>query len=255
MLKKIIVIILGLFLLSGCSDSFRGYFKKSANNKLVDRKGFEGNKRPPLYNKKYIAAAKRNVVEENFDDEEEDLLSEYDTEKINPILRNRKMYLKMVKQDADRIRAKQQLSAVGSGTSLLDASKAVKKRNNDTSNVQLKKEVEQLKSLLQETHKKLESYKCPESINHDNIASSEIKSSEIILPNNILPPVVGEEGENQDNKIRRVEVGNSKESEIKKKFLSEDFDESIKHKPTAPHRVTNTVIEEYEKAESPPREI
>ncbi len=253
MLKKIIVVILGVFLLSGCSDGFRGYFKKSANNKLVDRKGFEGNKRAPLYNKKYIAAAKRNVIEENFDDEEEDLLSEYDTEKINPTLRNRKMYLKMVKQDADHHAKQQLLEAVGSGTSLVEASNKVKKKSNDNSQVQLKKEVDKLKSLLNETNKKLERYKCPDSITEGNVASSEIKSSEIILPNPISPSLLHE----GKNKNERIEVGNSsgsKDTEIKKKFLSEDFDDSIKN-GTRPHRVNNTVIEEYEKAESPPREI
>ncbi len=63
MLKQIIIATLGLLVLSGCADGFRGYFKKSANNKLIDNKGFEGGKRKPLYNKKYINTAKQNLAE------------------------------------------------------------------------------------------------------------------------------------------------------------------------------------------------
>ena len=72
MLKKIIILFLGVFVLSGCTDSFRGYFQKSANNRLVDSKGFKGGKRKPLYNNKYISLAKKNIVEDNLDDPEDD---------------------------------------------------------------------------------------------------------------------------------------------------------------------------------------
>lgn len=163
MLKKIIIIILGLSLLSGCTDGFRGYFKKSANNKIIDRKGFAGSKRPPLYNKKYIAMAKRNVMEENFDDDEGDLLSEYDTETINPTLRNRQMYIKMVKQDAERSE-RQKLNQEQEYPSLNSANDKVKRQNNDKNdkaNSELHKELEQIKSMLRETKKDLEKYKCP----------------------------------------------------------------------------------------------
>ena len=55
MLSKAIILILSAFLLSSCVTGPEGYFKKSANNKIFDRKGFVNSKRAPLYNKKFIA--------------------------------------------------------------------------------------------------------------------------------------------------------------------------------------------------------
>ncbi|WP_341764433.1 hypothetical protein [Candidatus Tisiphia endosymbiont of Beris chalybata] len=245
MLKKIIVTVLGLCLLSSCTDNFRGYFKKSANNKLIDRKGFEGGKRPPLYNKKYIAAAKRNVVEENFDDEEEDLLSEYDTETINPTLRNRQMYLKMIKKDIEHTKAKQQPEEKKKGRSVLAAaSSKVKNKSQDDSNVGVQRQLENIKALLSETKQELEKHRCPGSIGPSYNSTT---NSEIILPNKLE-----EERIEKNNKLGR---DHPKESKIKKRFLTEDFDDSIKNEPLLLPKTNNTIIEEYEKSSTPPREI
>ena len=55
MLKKIVIFSTLAMLLSACVTGPGGYLKRSANNKIIDRKGFKGGKRAPLYNKKYIS--------------------------------------------------------------------------------------------------------------------------------------------------------------------------------------------------------
>ena len=55
MLKKIVIFSTLAMLLSACVTGPDGYLKRSANNKIIDRKGFKGGKRAPLYNKKYIS--------------------------------------------------------------------------------------------------------------------------------------------------------------------------------------------------------
>ena len=59
MFKKVIIFTILTSFLSACVTGPEGYLKRSANNKLFDRKGFKGSKRAPLYNKKYIAQAKK----------------------------------------------------------------------------------------------------------------------------------------------------------------------------------------------------
>lgn len=219
MFKRIIITFLGLSLLSGCADGFRGHFKRSANNKIIDRKGFAGGKRLPLYNKKYIATAKRNVMEENFDDDEGDLLSEYDTETINPTLRNRQMYLKMVKQDAERNERRKQ-NQEKEYLALNSANDKLKRQNSDKNNKansDLHKELEQIKAMLRETKKDLEKYKCParQTTNQQTVDK--------VLPNKAK---IG-----SSTKIKEVEASKNNKtnkplgkSEMQKKFLSEDDD-------------------------------
>ncbi len=216
MLKKIIIIVLGLSLLSGCTDGFRGYFKRSANNKIIDSKGFAGGKRPPLYNKKYIATAKRNVMEENFDYDDGDLLSEYDTETINPTLRNRQMYIKMVKQDSEHIE-RRKLNQEKEYPSLNSANDKVKRQNNGKADSDLHKELEQIKSMLRETKKDLEKYKCPARQNTnqqtvDKVLPSKHKTDSRKKINGVET--------NKNNKTKNV-LG---KSEMQRKFLSEDYD-------------------------------
>ena len=165
--KEAVAIIFSLLLLSGCTDTFRGYFKRSANNKLFDSKGFEGGKRKPLYNRKYISLAKKNIVEENFDDDTEIGLD--DEEQIDPSIRNRQMYKDMVKREAAR-KKRQRFEAYKSPYNTIDdqdgtypsfskASKRVQEQNNNDQTVQ--RELEQIKAMLNEAKKDLAKYKCP----------------------------------------------------------------------------------------------
>ena len=86
MLSKAIIFILSAFLLSSCVTGPEGYFKKSANNKLFDRKGFKNGKRAPLYNKKYIVKAKQNVANNDYEDDEEEYDSLLENENISQAL-------------------------------------------------------------------------------------------------------------------------------------------------------------------------
>ncbi len=158
MLKKIIITVLGSLLVSSCIDGFRGYLQKFTNNKIIDIKYFDSEKRSPFYNKKHISTAKKNTMEKNFNDNDENLFSEADTETINPTLRHHQMYHKTIEQDMEH-RKKQKLNQ--NYPSLNLANDKVKKQNNSKENSKLYKELKQIKSMLYETKKDLERYSCP----------------------------------------------------------------------------------------------
>ncbi|MGI4776341.1 MAG: hypothetical protein ACRYE9_05450 [Janthinobacterium lividum] len=176
--KFIIVTVAGLFLLSGCTDGFRGYFKKSANNKWFDSKGFQGGKRKPLYNKKYINLAKKNILEENFDDDEIDDDSTIEGSNISSI--NRQIYVDMIKQDAkrkERLRLKQLKAASrkkrpdnGDYPDIGDAQIKINKAQNDEQNLQ--QELTEIKSMLIEAKKDLTKYRCPMENSSESVKQS-----------------------------------------------------------------------------------
>lgn len=164
MLKNITVISLAIVLLSACAVDPDGYLKRSANNKIFDRKGFHGNKRPPLYNKKYIEKAKRNVASNSCDDDDE-LDDEYGyySEHENIGLANRRMYRRMIEEDAERRQGNK---------------KSGNKRNREydypvisdaryefyedkDNNAELKKELEEIKSMLNKATNELSNQRCP----------------------------------------------------------------------------------------------
>ena len=169
MLQKIIILITSAFLLSGCADGFKGYFKKSANNKWIDSKGFHGNKRKPLYNKKYINLAKRNVLDENYDDSDDDLDQDDFYEMRSPTRENREMYKSMLKNDAKR-RQRQKLEQPAARNlsdyneddypSLNKANDRVARTKYDD-NSQLQKELAEIKAMLTDAKSDLTKYKCP----------------------------------------------------------------------------------------------
>jgi len=228
MIKKITVIILGLFLLSGC-EGFRDNFKKSANNKMIDRKGFQGGKRKPLYNRKYISLAKRNIVEENFDEDEEEIddLSEI----RNPSQENRKMYMNMIRRDAER-KERKRLEEYKSSYKYNDAdddrsypslAKSNKKvKQEDLSDQKLQKELSEIKSMLNEAKKDLVKYKCPMGQNidetkaqHSSSDDKEVKIKSKILPNS--PQKVVDHHEELEEKIKtgNIETSNDKKRPLK----------------------------------------
>lgn len=160
MLSKAIILILSAFLLSSCVTGPEGYFKKSANNKLFDRKGFKNGKRAPLYNKKYIAKAKQNVANNDYEEEEED----YDTllENENISQANREMYRRALEQEVES-------KYLGKGRKeKKDKAYPVLVRNSsrpdvvDTDdNSELRAELDQIKAMLSETKNEMASYRCP----------------------------------------------------------------------------------------------
>lgn len=172
MLNKLIPLILCLFLLSSCVDGFRDYFKKSANNQWLDSRGFKGGKRRPLYNKKYISLAKRNVIDENFDDDEDiEIDEDHDSETVNNSRVNRKMYMNMIKQDRERkkrLKLEQQRVLFKSKLnrsddeypSIIESDSRIN-RSTKTNEQDVQKELAEIKIMLQEAKRDLTKYKCP----------------------------------------------------------------------------------------------
>lgn len=163
MLNKAIIFVLSLFLLSSCVTGPDGYFQRSANNKIFDRKGFKGSKRAPLYNKKYIAKAKQNVAINSYDEDDEDD-DEMDQllENENISKANREMYRYMLEKDIEN-------KYLGKGArsrknqaypSLVKTSTRVDDQE-QTENLELRAELEQIKSMLNDTKNAMANYRCP----------------------------------------------------------------------------------------------
>ncbi|HJD55731.1 MAG TPA: hypothetical protein LFW21_03685 [Rickettsia endosymbiont of Pyrocoelia pectoralis] len=209
MFRKIIVLFLGIFILSGCTDGFRGYFQKSANNRLVDSKGFKGGKRKPLYNNKYITLAKRNIVEDNLDDEQEDDDYEADNilrgERIDPVKRNREVYLKMIKRDIARQKA--EMNEDDSEATLSKANKKIRTDDSDKEK-KLQEELNQIKAMLRETKRDISKTTCPNAAVNQNYA----------------PPVSNYEPANYPP--AKSSKPYNKNSKVKQKFIREDDDYS-----------------------------
>lgn len=98
LLRALFIYSITALLLTGCAQNPEGMLKRSANNKLFDTQGFDGGKRRPIYNKKYIATAKKNVISHNYDEDDYD----YEEEVYDPALYHRDMYAKMAKKDLKR---------------------------------------------------------------------------------------------------------------------------------------------------------
>jgi hypothetical protein len=186
--KKSIIIIISIFLLQGC-DSFKG-FKRSANNKIIDNKGFQGAKRKPLYNKKYIEPAKKNIYEENFDDDiddEEAIDSIYEAPNQTSI--NKQMYINMIKQDAKRKQSQRLKDYTNDPESkvkkqdypsLVQATQKIKENDNNNEAQDLRAQLLQVQSVLNEVKKDLGKYRCP------NVQQSEVKELVKEDTNNIV---------------------------------------------------------------------
>lgn len=166
MLKNALVLILSIFILSSCVTGPGGYFKRSANNKLFDRKGFQGGKRAPLYNKKYIEKAKRNVATSSFEDDEDD--STYEENEYNPSnsenvsIENREMYRRMLEEDMERKGSKRHSRSSYKDQeypSISRANSGFYEDRNESSD--LKKELDEIKSMLNEAKRDIASRKCP----------------------------------------------------------------------------------------------
>ncbi|AAU03876.1 hypothetical protein [Rickettsia typhi] len=212
MLKKIIILFLGIFLLSSCTDNFRNYFQRSANNKLFDVKGAKGGKRKPVYNNKYIALAKKNIVEDNID-YDNDVDDNYDndgpliSEKIDNVKRNREMYLNMIKSDIARQKA--EFSATQSNN-VMTLSKANKKVRKDDSykEKKIEEELNQIKAMLKETKRDITKYTCPNAT----------------VNQNYVPPVTNYEHVNYPPIKNSNPYNNT--SKVKQKFIREDDDDT-----------------------------
>jgi hypothetical protein len=155
-MKKNLMLMLSIVIFSSC-NSFKGYIKKSANEEVFDRKGFQGKKRMPIYNRKYIDRAKANIEEGYLEDKEEVDNFYYEPNELKPYYQsNRRMYQDMVEMNEN----KQNLSykRKNSYPRLSDIEKSYK---DDANQESLKSEIRSIKKMLEETKEKLATYKCP----------------------------------------------------------------------------------------------
>lgn len=176
MLKQVILLFSASILLCACASGTDGHLKKSANNKLFDRKGFHGEKRPPLYNKQYISKAKNNIVNKRLDDDDlEDEEPIY--EKNDYSKENIEMYKAMIKEDHERKVKKDKKFTWWWNRNKKSSYPSAKEANSKidpeihAQNLELKEELNQIKAMLSQTRKEMSSYQCPNSEQQE--ASSE----------------------------------------------------------------------------------
>lgn len=183
MLKKAIILTLLTSLLSACITGPDGYLKRSANNKIFDRQGFKGGKRSPLYNKRYITKAKQNILNDNIEDDMDD--DEFD-ENQSPSRDNIEMYKAMIDADLEQGRRKNKKSSWWGSKkkqkqrypSVIDASRKVNPSQH-SQNLELREELNQIKSMLNDAKKEMASYKCPTAQEQEKQSKKRIKTKEI----------------------------------------------------------------------------
>lgn len=167
-MKKISLIIISAFILSGCFSE--NMLKKSANNKLIDRKGFHGSKRRPLYNKKYIEKAKHNIAKGDFEEDEYDDEERY-LENLPAPLKNRYIYEDMIEEDIKAERAKRakkklryfgrlrdhedEYPDIGRGRDRVREARRAEEQED------LKRELKEIKGMLDAAREDLVKYRCP----------------------------------------------------------------------------------------------
>ena len=159
MIKKILLLATVVFLVTGCGNL---ELKKSASNKLFDTRGFDGAKRKPLYNGKYIDRAKRNVVENNYEEDSYDM--DEPDEFVDPYTQNRIMYSNMVRNEGSDKRSGQRRNQNIRGEpypNIGHARDIAKAENKDDANAELRRELSEIRSILSSTKKDLAKYKCP----------------------------------------------------------------------------------------------
>lgn len=181
MSKRFLFIIMSLVLsLTSCGTL---ELKKSANNKLFDRKGFDGGKRRPVYNPKYIDRAKRNVIENNYEEEEEYEGDEQD-EFVDPYTKNRMMYHKMIKQERNKPKGKHRESRLNYYDDYPDIGHArdiaIHEKANLQSDEDLKKELSEIKSMLSAAKKDLAKYRCPMQENNDKAPAAKAAAAPVL---------------------------------------------------------------------------
>ena len=173
MLKTALTLIIATSFLCACATGPEGYLKKSANNKVFDRKGFQGGKRSPLYNKKYISQAKKNIIKNNLDEDMDyDNDNEF-SENTHPYRDNIEMYKTMIDEDRERKRKRENKSSWWwSKKKKQPYPSAADSRQNldpeiNSRNLELREELDQIKSMLKDTKREMASYKCPNSADQE----------------------------------------------------------------------------------------
>lgn len=180
-----LILIITTITLSGCSNPFQTYFKHSANQKLIDAKGFKGKKRMPMYNKKYITKAQNNVTtsgSSNTEEEHEQTNPYYDQDELRSYYQaNRKMYEDMLEMNNNKKYWSKPLNTKSkSEVSLSEMEKDVQKGEE---NKQIKSELAEIKKMLKKTMDDLSNVKSKEQAQKQSDATTD-------LLNSILEPKV-----------------------------------------------------------------
>ena len=195
MLKKIIILSSLILTISACSTGPDGYLKRSANNKLFDNKGFQGGKRAPLYNKKYISQAKKNILNNSYDVEDYDD-SDAALEEENNAQENIAMYKSMIEKDLSEARENQNSAKSKRSHSEKETKyKAETYYSPNPNHATLKNELDEIKSMLQDTKRELANSRCPnaERITKDTYVDSEeaVHTSIISIDNKLGHSTLG----------------------------------------------------------------
>jgi hypothetical protein len=194
MLNKAVIFVLSIFLLSSCTTGPEGYFKKSANNKLFDTKGAKGGKRAPLYNKKYITKAKQNVANNDYADEDDEYDDLLENENISQA--NKDMYRSILEQELESkyIGKKPKEKQNKTYPVLVRNSPRADDRYLED-NSALRAELDQIKTMLNETKNEMANYRCPTAQELEKAQTSSRSS-----------------GKNTDNRSENSETGSKQKS-------------------------------------------
>lgn len=186
---KLTLLIITTLTLSGCSNPFQTYFKHSANQKLIDSKGFKGKKRMPMYNKKYITKAQNNVTTStptNQEDDSDHVNPYYDQDELrNYYQTNRKMYEDMLEMNNNKKYWSKPLNIKPkSEVSLSEVEQDSKKTEE---NKQIKSELAEIKKMLKKTMDDLSNVKNKEQSQKQTDATTNLLNS-ILEPKAISGP-------------------------------------------------------------------
>ena len=191
--------------LSACVTGPEGYLKRSANNKIIDRKGFKGGKRAPLYNKKYISQAKKNVVTGEYEYDEFNDLDDDNSEEENPSKDNIAMYKAMIDHDLSQDRKNKKDSKwsknKNSYPSLRKSSHRLNDDDDDMQNMELREELNQIKSMLNDTKREMANNRCPAMVQdkkqqpapistNASARSTPLKKDTLSSPQKNSPPIL-----------------------------------------------------------------
>ena len=170
-MKYIIHTLIALFLLSSCitdSNYQDRTLKKSSNNRYFDMRGTSKNRRPPLYNRKYVKLAKHNIssgnIDNDFDDDDEYIKAN------NPKLDNQNMYMQMLQDDVEygtnnsakmskrnKHRRKLGYPSLSSANHRVESQIDYQRHNEN----ELREELGSIKEMLNEARREMATYKCP----------------------------------------------------------------------------------------------
>lgn len=206
---KTILFVLISLLFTSCVSDPDGYLKRSGNRKLVSNKNLYSKKKMPIQNRQYIKKAKRNIIENNYDDDYEE--DDYDQD---PRLVNRRLYMQMVAQEQAKRKQNYKRDQELRELELEEREKQANQKlihSNQEAQKELKAELQNIRAVLNETKEQMASLTCSgknKNLIHEIHSSKENKQDKNITPikenktPSIIPPStsIEEEKKSQSDK-------------------------------------------------------